>query len=32
LRHLEKQALSQVLRQLRDSGMSILLVEHDMEL
>ncbi|WP_050462348.1 branched-chain amino acid ABC transporter ATP-binding protein/permease [Herbaspirillum autotrophicum] len=31
LRHLEKQALSQVLRQLRDSGMSILLVEHDME-
>ena len=31
LRHLEKQALAKVLRQLRDNGMSILLVEHDME-
>lgn len=30
LRHLEKQALSEVLRKLRESGMSILLVEHDM--
>ena len=30
LRHLEKQALAKVLRQLRDTGMSILLVEHDM--
>jgi branched-chain amino acid transport system permease protein len=32
LRLLEKQALADVLRQLRDEGMSILLVEHDMDL
>jgi branched-chain amino acid transport system permease protein len=32
LRHQEKQALAQVLRQLRAEGMSILLVEHDMDL
>ena len=32
LRHQEKQALAQVLRQLRAQGMSILLVEHDMDL
>jgi branched-chain amino acid transport system permease protein len=32
LRHKEKQHLAQVLRQLRDEGMSILLVEHDMDL
>jgi branched-chain amino acid transport system permease protein len=32
LRHLEKQALAAVLRQLRGEGMSILLVEHDMDL
>jgi branched-chain amino acid transport system permease protein len=32
LRHREKQALAAVLRQLRDEGMSILLVEHDMGL
>jgi branched-chain amino acid transport system permease protein len=32
LRHLEKQALAAVLRQLRDEGMGILLVEHDMGL
>jgi len=32
LRHQEKQALVAVLRQLRESGMSILLVEHDMDL
>lgn len=31
LRYKEKQALSQVLKQLRSEGMSILLVEHDME-
>lgn len=31
LRHKEKQALAAVLRQLRDEGMSLLLVEHDME-
>jgi branched-chain amino acid transport system permease protein len=31
LRHKEKQALSAVLRQLKAEGMSILLVEHDME-
>jgi branched-chain amino acid transport system permease protein len=31
LRHLEKQALSRVLQELRSDGMSILLVEHDME-
>ena len=32
LRHKEKQALIAVLRQLRAEGMSILLVEHDMDL
>lgn len=32
LRHKEKQALVAVLRQLQSEGMSILLVEHDMEL
>ena len=32
LRHKEKQALIQVLRQLQSEGMSILLVEHDMDL
>ena len=32
LRHQEKLALGSVLRQLRDEGMSILLVEHDMDL
>ncbi|HSV36133.1 MAG TPA: branched-chain amino acid ABC transporter ATP-binding protein/permease [Ramlibacter sp.] len=32
LRHKEKQALAQVLRQLKGEGMSILLVEHDMDL
>jgi branched-chain amino acid transport system permease protein len=32
LRLKEKQALSDVLRQLRDEGLSILLVEHDMDL
>ena len=31
LRHKEKQALADVLRQLRGEGMSLLLVEHDME-
>ncbi|MGH8849434.1 MAG: ABC transporter permease subunit [Casimicrobiaceae bacterium] len=31
LRLLEKQALAVLLRQLRDAGMTILLVEHDME-
>ncbi len=31
LRYQEKQALAEVLRQLRAGGMSILLVEHDME-
>jgi branched-chain amino acid transport system permease protein len=30
LRHLEKQRLAQLLRQLREGGMSVLLVEHDM--
>ena len=30
LRHLEKQQLAGLLRQLRDAGMSVLLVEHDM--
>jgi branched-chain amino acid transport system ATP-binding protein/branched-chain amino acid transport system permease protein len=30
LRHMEKQRLAQLLRQLRDGGMSVLLVEHDM--
>lgn len=32
LRHKEKQGLADVLRQLRDEGLSILLVEHDMDL
>lgn len=32
LRHQEKKALADVLRQLRSEGLSILLVEHDMEL
>ncbi|MEY4757838.1 MAG: hypothetical protein RJA34_2736, partial [Pseudomonadota bacterium] len=32
LRHKEKQALAQVLRQLQGEGVSILLVEHDMDL
>ena len=32
LRHREKQALAAVLRQLQSEGMSILLVEHDMDL
>ncbi|WOB08856.1 branched-chain amino acid ABC transporter ATP-binding protein/permease [Piscinibacter gummiphilus] len=32
LRHKEKQALVEVLRQLRSEGLSILLVEHDMDL
>ena len=32
LRHKEKQALADVLRQLKGEGMSILLVEHDMDL
>jgi branched-chain amino acid transport system permease protein len=32
LRHKEKQALAGVLRQLQSEGMSILLVEHDMDL
>ena len=32
LRYQEKQALAQVLRQLQGEGMSILLVEHDMDL
>ena len=32
LRLKEKQALAAVLRQLRDEGMAILLVEHDMDL
>ena len=31
LRHKEKQALGEVLRQLKREGMSLLLVEHDME-
>lgn len=31
LRHKEKQALADVLRQLRQEGLSILLVEHDMD-
>jgi branched-chain amino acid transport system ATP-binding protein/branched-chain amino acid transport system permease protein len=30
LRHMEKQQLGALLRQLRDGGMSVLLVEHDM--
>jgi branched-chain amino acid transport system permease protein len=32
LRHLEKRELARVLRQLQSEGMSILLVEHDMDL
>jgi branched-chain amino acid transport system permease protein len=32
LRYKEKQNLAQVLRQLKSEGMSILLVEHDMDL
>src|SRR4029078_10633463 len=32
LRHQEKRALAGVLRQLRAEGLSILLVEHDMDL
>jgi len=31
LRHLEKQALAELLRKLRGEGMGILLVEHDMD-
>jgi branched-chain amino acid transport system permease protein len=31
LRHLEKVELAELLRQLRSAGMSLLLVEHDME-
>ena len=31
LRHLEKEALAALLRDLRDDGVSILLVEHDMK-
>ncbi|MDR0225052.1 MAG: branched-chain amino acid ABC transporter ATP-binding protein/permease [Burkholderiaceae bacterium] len=31
LRHLEKQALAELLRQLRSEGLGILVVEHDME-
>jgi branched-chain amino acid transport system permease protein len=31
LRHLEKQALAEVLRGLRTDGMSVLVVEHDMD-
>jgi branched-chain amino acid transport system permease protein len=31
LRHLEKQALADLLRQLREEGLAILVVEHDME-
>ena len=30
LRHMEKQQLAKLLRELRDGGMSVLLVEHDM--
>jgi branched-chain amino acid transport system permease protein len=30
LRHMEKQRLAELLRQLREGGMSVLLVEHDM--
>jgi len=32
LRHKEKQALADVLRQLKNEGVSLLLVEHDMDL
>lgn len=31
LRHLEKQALAALLRQLREEGVTVLLVEHDMD-
>jgi branched-chain amino acid transport system permease protein len=31
LRHLEKRELARLLRQLRDEGISVLLVEHDMD-
>jgi branched-chain amino acid transport system permease protein len=31
LRHLEKQALAALLRQLREDGMAVLIVEHDMD-
>ncbi|MCV0396567.1 MAG: branched-chain amino acid ABC transporter ATP-binding protein/permease [Rhizobiaceae bacterium] len=31
LRHMEKQALAGLIRRLRDEGMSVLLVEHDMD-
>ncbi|KAF1018990.1 MAG: Lipopolysaccharide export system ATP-binding protein LptB [Paracidovorax wautersii] len=31
LRHLEKQALAELLRQLRAEGMGVLVVEHDMD-
>lgn len=31
LRHQEKQALAEVLRQLKAEGLSMLLVEHDMD-
>ena len=31
LRHLEKQSLAALLRQLREEGLAILVVEHDME-
>jgi branched-chain amino acid transport system permease protein len=31
LRHQEKQALAAVLKQLKEEGMSLLLVEHDMD-
>ena len=30
LRHMEKRQLAKLLRELRNSGMSVLLVEHDM--
>ena len=31
MRYLEKQALDELLRRLRDEGIGILLVEHDMD-
>ena len=31
MRYLEKQSLAELLRKLRDEGMGILLVEHDMD-
>jgi branched-chain amino acid transport system permease protein len=31
LRHLEKQALAELLGKLREEGMGVLLVEHDMD-